>query len=1036
CRPRKEPLRGCAARPPAPPTSSRGFTPGGSASGAEEAGRLGRRAASPWRHFRRRFRVPLSLCGRSPQVGSSPARPGPARPSRASVSLPPPQRPSREASSDPEPRRPGGPRSGRAEGPPQPPENKRSTPFVMAQFKRQKQLRTSNLQGARSFSGTQPASLLGPAPGLLNPPISADIIQAARHLQGGEKQRVFTGIVTSLHDYFGVVDDEVFFQLSVVKGRMPQIGEKVLVKAVYNPSQSVPWNALKVQTLSNQPLLKAPTPLLHVASLGQKQGILGAQPQLLFQPHRIPPLFPQKPMSLFQASPSLHLGHLGRYSGRGPKGRQDTGRWDEFDSKKRKQKGNEPWGVKKPRHEPPQYRVQLACYTANSPFCDAMEILRRYPSIELPKEFYDARLSWLDTFPLAQPLTLQHPSRIQVAEPAEEVPPTDEGTTGDAQPEDINSAFSAKFLLGKKADESVLIGGEWSPSRDGPDPAASPTALIRTAIRCTKAQTGLDLSSCTKWFRFAEFRYLREGSPSHPEQTVVFLPDVWSCMPSLEEWEALCKQKTEKAAPSSDGKAETEGEPEHASDPASEQEMEAGEQEVELSDAAPDPTLERLAPELEAPTPPLEPALLAHPQPAQPSCSNISLCTLLEYRRQREKLSFEVAVVAEFFQEMLQRDFGYKIYKALMALPEKEELLEAKNPESEKEGDGELKEERGENLGAEEVPANSQQVAQKEESGAVEEKPASQDGAGAAKEEKVGGSARADPKDSAEELCELSLEDDLLLLREEEEEDFGVKLEEAEVRSVASNQSEMEFSALHDVPRELDPSAELPLDALLAFVYFDLNFCGYLHRRDVEKLLLTLELHLCKEQVKRLVNRVVTQFVCRYRTLRYSRQEGTEPGLEEEPLGNRALLRSSVSHPKTPTQPPLEAPTGSLVLYNGIALNVGKLLEKAERTEGSRLYLESKIHTLELKLEETQSRFLTTEASNKALASEVQELQKRLGEVEEQAKAAERQKTHFQRLLQENKKRLAPLQLEIQKIIEKTSSSLEKKEGAPAIASH
>lgn len=50
-------------------------------------------------------------------------------------------------------------------------------------------------------------------------------------------------------------------------------------------------------------------------------------------------------------------------------------------------------------------------------------------------------------------------------------------------------------------------------------------------------------------------------------------------------------------------------------------------------------------------------------------------------------------------------------------------------------------------------------------------------------------------------------------------------------------------------PRELDPSAVLPLDALLAFVYFDLNFCGYLHRRDVEKLLLTLELHLCKEQV-------------------------------------------------------------------------------------------------------------------------------------------------------------------------------------------
>ncbi|XP_053222988.1 cell cycle and apoptosis regulator protein 2 isoform X4 [Podarcis raffonei] len=869
----------------------------------------------------------------------------------------------------------------------------------MAQFKRQKQLRASNLQGARSFSGTQPASLLGPAPGLLNPPISAEIIQAARHLQGGEKQRVFTGIVTSLHDYFGVVDDEVFFQLSVVKGRIPQIGEKVLVKAVYNPSQSVPWNALKVQTLSNQPLLvpqpllKPPTPLLHVASLGQKQGILGAQPQLLFQPHRIPPLFPQKPMSLFQTSPSLHLSHLGRYTGRGPKGRQDSGRWDDFDSKKRKQKGNEPWGVKKLRHEPPQYRVQLACYAVNSPFCDAMEILRRYCSIQLPKEFYDVRLSWLDTFPLTQPLTLRHPSRIQVASTAEEAPQGDEGTTQEAQPEDANSAYSAKvlllsspgieefyrncllyiedpsdqrespehptkqikFLLGKKADEAVLIGGEWSPSLDGPDPAANPMALIHTAIRCTKAQIGLDLSACTKWFRFAEFRYLREGNPSHQERTVVFLPDIWSCMPSLEEWEASCKQKAEKAAAPSEEKVEM------------------------------------------------------------------------------------VAVVAEFFQEMLQRDFGYKLYKALLALPDKESV-EAKNPEqekaaeSEKEGENELREEPQENIGAEEALENSQKDAQKEEAGDTEKKPSGQDGASSAKEE-VSGNVKVESKDSTDELCELSLEDDLLLLREEEEEDFGVKLEDAEVRSVASNQSEMEFSSLHDVPRELDPSAVLPLDALLAFIYFDLNFCGYLHRRDMEKVLLTLGLHLCKEQVKRLVNRVVTQFVCRYRSLRYSRQEGTEPGPEEEPLGNLNLLCSSISVPEVPTKYSPESQSGNLVSYNGAVLNVGKLLEKAEQTENSRLYLENKIHTLELKLEETQLRFSTTEASNKALTLEVQELQKRLTEMEEQCKGNERQKSSFQRLLLENKKRLIPLQLEIQKIIEKTNNCLEKKEPTPTAVS-
>ncbi|XP_065440618.1 cell cycle and apoptosis regulator protein 2 isoform X9 [Chrysemys picta bellii] len=904
----------------------------------------------------------------------------------------------------------------------------------MAQFKRQKPLRAGNLQGARPFSGTHPTSLLGPPPGLLNPPVSADLIQNARHLQVGEKQRVFTGIVTSLHDYFGVVDEEVFFQLSVVKGRLPQIGEKVLVKAVYNPSQSVPWNAMKVQTLSNQPLLKAPTPLLHVASLGQKQGILGAQPQLLFQPHRIPPLFPQKPMSLFQSSPSLHLGHLGRYPGRGPKGRQDSGRWDDFDSKKRKQKGGEPWGVKKPRHDPPQYRVYFARYAVDSPsfslpgsspFCDAMEILRRYCSIQLPREFYEVRLCWLDTFPLTQPLTLRHPSRILVADPAEEVPETEEDATQEDVLEDTDPAFSAKvmllsspgleelyrhcllyieepseqkespehptkqikFLLGRKEDEAVLIGGEWSPSLDGLEPDSDPMVLVRTAIRCTKAQTGLDLSACTKWFRFAEFRYLRQGDPSQRETVVIFLPDVWSCMPPLEEWEALCQQKAEKAPlppPSPEEKPEMDVE---IPDAAPDQEMEASAQDVDATNAAAEP-----AP-TPTPTPPLEPAIIAHPKPAmqggQPSCSNISLCTLLEYRRRREKLSFEVAVVAELFQEMLQRDFGYKLYKALLALPAKEEPSEAKNLESEKPAEHEKvqKEEAQEEATSEQEPVQTHQ----EEEGA-EQKPACSEGPKVAKEDEK--ASKVEPKDSTDELCMLSLEDDLLLLRDDEEEDFGrsgaqhgwhvhlvglcrklalfvspagVKLDDAEVRSIASNQSEMEFSSLQDLqPKELDPSAVLPLDALLAFIYFDLNFCGYLHRRDLEKILMTLGLHLCKEQVKQLVNRVVTQYVCQYRSLHYNRQDSADHVPEE-----------------------------------GL-------------------------------LEEAQTRYSATESSNKVLTTELQAVQKQLADTEEQVKLAERQKSHFQRLLQENKKRLVPLQLEIQKIIEKTNNCLEKKEEEPS----
>lgn len=41
--------------------------------------------------------------------------------------------------------------------------------------------------------------------------------------QQAASQRVFTGTVTKLHDNFGFVDEDVFFQTSVVKGQTPRV---------------------------------------------------------------------------------------------------------------------------------------------------------------------------------------------------------------------------------------------------------------------------------------------------------------------------------------------------------------------------------------------------------------------------------------------------------------------------------------------------------------------------------------------------------------------------------------------------------------------------------------------------------------------------------------------------------------------------------------------------------------------------------------------------------------------------------------------
>ena len=66
-----------------------------------------------------------------------------------------------------------------------------------------------------------------------------------------------------------------------------------------------------------------------------------------------------------------------------------------------------------------------------------------------------------------------------------------------------------QFLVGTRGkNEPMAIGGPWSPSLDGADPEENPQVLIKTAIRCTKALTGIDLSKCTQWWVWLNVLFL------------------------------------------------------------------------------------------------------------------------------------------------------------------------------------------------------------------------------------------------------------------------------------------------------------------------------------------------------------------------------------------------------------------------------------------------------------------------------------------------------------------------------------------------
>lgn len=75
-----------------------------------------------------------------------------------------------------------------------------------------------------------------------------------------------------------------------------------------------------------------------------------------------------------------------------------------------------------------------------SPVCDFLELQRRYRSLLVPSDFLSVHLSWLSAFPLSQPFSLHHPSRIQVSSEKEAAP--DAGA--EPIPADSDPAYSSK----------------------------------------------------------------------------------------------------------------------------------------------------------------------------------------------------------------------------------------------------------------------------------------------------------------------------------------------------------------------------------------------------------------------------------------------------------------------------------------------------------------------------------------------------------------------------------------------------------------
>lgn len=103
------------------------------------------------------------------------------------------------------------------------------------------------------------------------------------------------------------------------------------------------------------------------------------------------------------------------------------------------------------------FSVWVPLLSLSSPTCDFLELQRRYRSLLVPSDFLSVHLSWLAAFPLSQPLSLHHPSRIQVSSEKEAAP--DPGA--EPSPVDSDPTYSSKVGCQGPCCFVTVLGTEW-----------------------------------------------------------------------------------------------------------------------------------------------------------------------------------------------------------------------------------------------------------------------------------------------------------------------------------------------------------------------------------------------------------------------------------------------------------------------------------------------------------------------------------------------------------------------------------------------
>ncbi|CAD5226302.1 unnamed protein product [Bursaphelenchus xylophilus] len=398
-------------------------------------------------------------------------------------------------------------------------------------------------------------------------------------------QRTFVGTVTKLMDTYGFIDEDVFFQTSVIRGAHPRVGDRVMVDATFNPSMPFKWNGYRVQLIQEQPppvAHQVQQPLGRESHGGGASNRWGSVDRNSRDDHRpsndrrapASRRSPRRERSPVRRSPQVRKERTPPPKRLSPK--RETIKRERSPRPSREPRARSPVPAKsREADSPPRRRQRIipryTCYIPR-PFVDSAAhytyLHKRYPNLYIPSDFVRCDLKWPLSFNLEEQISFA-PSGVpfcilskDVDYPGEDLPvenPADsdskyvvkvlllthpgaalirqkvtgllaDGTIDEAQDcQNLNKVL--QVLVGMRGKSEFMgIGGAWSPSLDGENPL-DPQTLINTAVRTTKASVGVDLQNCPVWYQMAQIHYHRADRQRHDIVTLM-LPDV-SATPNL-----------------------------------------------------------------------------------------------------------------------------------------------------------------------------------------------------------------------------------------------------------------------------------------------------------------------------------------------------------------------------------------------------------------------------------------------------------------------------------------------------------------------